>query len=639
MSKDHELGMDRKITRRDFVEGASVAFAGSMIPGSLLAATGYQGAGKSNYYPPGLSGLRGSHVGSFEVAHQLAREKRTDWGPAEDADGMVYDLVVVGAGVSGLTAAHLYQKEHPDATILILDNHDDFGGHAKRNEFSYGGQKHIGYGGSQSILDPGGFSRVAKRLLKDLTIDVDRFDTAFDQNFNKRFGLSKGIYFDRKTYGVDRVVKGTLLRWDSYSEMEESQVFAEEAIPNMPISEEAKRQLLGLYNETKDRVPDHSMFGEPDYLQSISYRDFISKHMGVTDPQALGLMQHIVSDISGIDVLPALWAMVLGFPGIDATSIGKLQGLIKWAAGVGSEPYIYHFPDGNASVARLLVRRLIPEVAPGNTMEDIVTAPFDYSRLDRSDSPVRLRLSRTVVHVRNIDDAKTAKETEVTYVRGGKTYRVRARGCVLACYNQIIPYLCPELPSQQKEALSKLVKLPLVYTNVMLRNWQAWKKLGISNVYCPGTYHHNAMLDYPVSLGEVEFSHGPDEPVICHMNRIPAKIGLSGDDQRRAGRMELLTTSFEAIERDIRTHLGGMLGSEGFDPAVDIEGITVNRWPHGYAWSANPIWNDYEEDELPFVVGRQRFGRIVVANSDAGGEPTLNMAIDQAHRAIEDLEG
>jgi len=210
----------------------------------LLAEIGSQSAGTPHYYPPGQTGLRGSHVGSFEVAHQLAREKRTDWGPAEDADGMVYDLVVVGAGVSGLTAAHFYQKEHPDATILILDNHDDFGGHAKRNEFSYGGQKHIGYGGSQSILDPGGFSRVAKRLLEDLTIDVDRFDTAFDQNFNKRFGLSKGIYFDRKTYGVDRVVKGTLLRWNSYSTMEESQVFAEEAIPNMPISEEAKPGIM-----------------------------------------------------------------------------------------------------------------------------------------------------------------------------------------------------------------------------------------------------------------------------------------------------------------------------------------------------------------------------------------------------------
>jgi spermidine dehydrogenase len=638
MSNDRELGMNREITRRDFLEGVSLAIAGSMVPGNLLAAPISAGSDRTGNYPPGKTGLRGSHSGSFEVAHQLAREGRTDWGPAEDPDGIVYDLIVVGAGISGLSAAHFNKKENPDATILILDSHDDFGGHAKRNEFLYGGQKIIGYGGSQSLDGPDRFSKVAKGLLKDLQVDVSRFDTAYDREFNQRWDIGSGIYFDRKTYGVDKVVRADLMGWDVWLPMSQSNVSIEDAIPNMPISEEAKRQLLRLYTENKDQLPDHSIFSESSYLQSISYRDFLTKHMGVTDPQVIGLLQNVFSDLFGIDIVPAMWGMVMGLPGIDATSVGKFSGMIKWLSGYGDEPYIYHFPDGNASIARLLVRRLIPGVAPGNTMEDVVGAPFDYSRLDRSDSPVRLRLSSTAVHVRNLGDPKTAEEVEVTYVRGGETFRVRARSCVLACYNRIIPHICPELPEKQKDALALLVKVPLVYTNVLLRNWHPWKKLGIATVNCPGTYHRAAMLDFPVSLGSVEFSKGPDDPIVVHMNRIPASPGLPPDEQNRAGRMELLTTSFGTVERNIRTHLTGMLGSEGFDPALDIEGITVNRWPHGYAWYPNPLWTDYEDDELPYVIGRRRFGRIAIANSDAGGEAYLHTAIDQAHRALEDLE-
>jgi spermidine dehydrogenase len=638
MSNDRDLGMNRKITRRDFIEGASIAVAGSLLPGTGLAAPATKLSTAAGNYPPGRGGLRGSHNGSFEVAHQLAREGRTDWGPAEDPDGIVYDLVVVGAGISGLSAARFYQQQHPDATILILDNHDDFGGHAKRNEFLYGDKKMIGYGGSQSIDGPKKtYSKIAKGLLKDLQLDVDRFETAYDREFTKRWGVGAAIYFDRKTYGADRVVRAELIDWSSWIPMEQAQVSMEDAIPQMPITDEAKRQLLYLYTQSKDQVPDHSIFSEPSYLQSISYRDFLTKHMGVTDPQVLGLFQYALSDMMGADLVPAFWGMMMGLPGMDATSLGMFEGLIKRFAG-RSEPYIYHFPDGNASIARLLVRRLISGVAPGETMEDIVGAPFDYSRLDRDDSPVRLRLSSTAVHVGNLGDAKTSKEVEVTYVRSGKTFQVRARNCVLACYNQIIPHLCPELPKEQKDALSQLVKIPLIYTNVLLRNWKPWQKLGIAVANCPGTYHRVVMLDFPVSLGSVEFSKGPDHPIIAHMNRMPASPGLPARDQSRAGRMEILSTSFEDIEREVRTHFAGMLGSEGFDPALDIEAITVNRWPHGYAWFANPITDHYEDDEMPYAVGRKRFGRIAIANSDSGGEPSVQCAIDQAHRAFEDLK-
>lgn len=635
--------MKRAITRRDFLEGASVAIAGSMVPGELLAATvsrTSKAPNATNVYPPAQVGLRGSHQGSFEVAHQLALEGRSDWGPVSDSDGIVYDLVVVGAGISGLSAAHFYQKQHPDATILILDNHDDFGGHAKRNEFVSGGQRILGYGGSQSLENPGRYSEVTKGLLKDIRVDVDRFRTAYDQDFNKRWDLGPGIYFDHGHYGVDRVVRGELYSYETYLPAAPTQVAIIDSIPQMPISDEAKRQLIRLYTESKDQLPDHSILGEGPYLESISYREFLIQHMGVTDPQALELLHNVLGDMGGgLDLMPALWGMVIGLPGFDATDMGLFEGVIKHFWKILDEPYIAHFPDGNASIARLLVRMLIPGVAPGHTMEDVVGAAFDYSRLDRSDAAVRLRLSSTVVKVSNLGSAKTASEVAVTYMRGGQAYRTRARNCVLACYNRIIPHLCPELPAKQKNALALLVKTPLVYTNVLLRNWQPWKKLGIHTVHCPGTYHRLAMLDFPVSLGSVKFSASPDEPIVVHMNRVPNKPGLTERDQNRAGRGEMLTTSFESIERDIRTHLAGMLGSEGFDPAHDIEAITVNRWPHGYSWWNNPLMEPhFKEDEIPFIVGRQRFGRIAIANADAGGQAYVDGAIDQAHRAVEDLE-
>ncbi len=154
------------ITRRDLIHGALT------LPG--LAALPNLSHGADRVYPPGKTGLRGSHQGSFEVAHALAREGQKDFGPTLDLDEP-YDLVVVGGGVSGLAAAYFYRQRKADAKILILDNHDDFGGHAKRNEFIVGGKTLIGYGGSQTMESPSAYSDVAKALLRELSVDLDAF--------------------------------------------------------------------------------------------------------------------------------------------------------------------------------------------------------------------------------------------------------------------------------------------------------------------------------------------------------------------------------------------------------------------------------------------------------------------------------
>jgi spermidine dehydrogenase len=225
-------------------------------------------------------------------------------------------------------------------------------------------------------------------------------------------------------------------------------------------------------------------------------------------------------------------------------------------------------------------------------------------------------------------------------MRGRKLQTVQAKACVLACYNGMIPYLCPDLPDKQKEALAYLVKAPLVYTHVAIRNWTSFQKLGVHQISAPASYHNYVALDFPVSLGGYEFPKNPEEPMVLFMLRTPCQPGLPQRDQHRAGRYELMQTSFATFERKIRDQLGRMLAGGGFDPARDIDAITVNRWAHGYAYGYNSLFDpDWKEGEQPWVLGRKPFGKIAIANSDAGASAYTDAAIDQAYRAVQELTG
>jgi spermidine dehydrogenase len=404
----------------------------------------------------------------------------------------------------------------------------------------------------------------------------------------------------------------------------------------MPISDPARIEFLRLLTTEQDRMPDIPAEEKEDYLYTISYRDFLRKHLDISEPEVFAVLQYLAADSSvGIEAASAGGAIYYdGLPGRKATGIPVNE---------EDEPYIHHFPDGNASIARLLVRDMIPAVAPGSTMDDVVTAHFDYNKLDLVNSPVRVRLNSTVTHVENDGAPRLAKRVGISYVQGGHAYRVQARNCVLACYNAMIPFICPELPVPQREALATQVKVPILYTNVALSNWQAWEKLGIGAVDSPGSYHVKAMLDFPVSLGAYQFASDPNEPITVHMERFPHRPneGLSTREQHRLGSHELLATSFASIEREIRKQLAGTLAGGGFDPATDIEGITVNRWAHGYAdgynWLEDPYYGDKDDERYPHVRGRKSYGRIAIANSDAGASATLESAVEQAHRAVTEL--
>src|ERR1700722_6027648 len=571
-SRDRYLGMDRPITRRDFLNGIAVG-AAAAASGPLLAASPDPAAGAVpgaaplppgaqdafGYYPPLLTGLRGNHPGSFEDAHALRDGK--SWPDATDT-GEEYDLVVVGAGLSGLAAAHFYRAQtKANSRILILDNHDDFGGHAKRNEFNLNGHLNLLNGGTLEIDSPRPYGPIAAGLLATLGIDVPKLaKTTQNLEFYEHQGLQSGVFFDQETFGADKLAVGI------------GRVPFKQLLAPAPLSLTAREKIVQIQEGKVDYMPGLTSDDKKQRLSRISYEAFLRDVVHV-EPSVLNFYHARTMGEWGVgtDAVSALDCWGIGLPGFDGMKLAK--GSIRR---MGFTPAGYedtggsfklHFPDGNATIARLLVRNLIPRAVPGNTAEDVVTARVNYAQLDRDATPVRVRLNSIAIRARHLGDPASAGQVEVTYVRGGKAFTARARGTVLACYNMMIPYLCPELPPAQKNALHQLVKTPLVYTSVALRNRQAFDNLKLHRVYAPGSYHTYFHLNPHVNIGGYKSPTTADVPILVHMVRTPCKAGLSEHDQNRLGRAELLNTTFETFERNIRDQLARTLKAGGFDAA------------------------------------------------------------------------
>lgn len=626
---DRDLGMGCPIQRRDFLNGVLVG-AGALAVGSGLAGCSGTEGEPGAYYPPLRTGMRGSHPGSFEAAHAL--RDGSAFPPPKDTHES-YDLVVVGGGISGLATAAFYLDAKPNARILILENHDDFGGHAKRNEFRDGRRVRIMNGGTADIDSPRPYSAIADGLIRRIGIDPVGMKSIEQDDFYKSRGMSDGLFFDKDTFGADALAVGVGRKpWP-------------DLLATARISPKVRDEIIRIEARPADFLPGLTSPEKKEKLSRISYLAYL-RDIAKVDAAALPFYQTVSHGwwSIGIDAISALDAWGMGFSGFAGLNLapGGIERMGYTPQGYADTggSYTLHFPDGNATIARLLVRHLIPEALPGTTATDAISATADYAALDRPGQAVRIRLNSMVLKATHVGDPSTAREVQITFVEHGAIKTVRAAHCVLASYNMMIPYIVPELPDVQKTALHSLVKSPLVYASVALRNWQAFDRLKLRGVRAPGCMFTSFNLAPSIDVGDFHTTRDPSEPALVHMEYTPCQPGFSEDEQNRAGRAILLETTMETFERNIRDQLGRTLSGGGFDPAKDITAITVNRWPHGYAPEFNPLWDELRPpDKRKNVIARARFGRMAIANSDAGAAAYTDSAIDQAHRAVGELLG
>ena len=634
--------MATQITRRDLLNGMAISAVGAMLPAyagepKVRLDSSMRPGGPSTYYPPTLTGMRGSHAGSFEVAHALAWQ-----GQKPDAYESLdehYDLVVVGAGMSGLAAAWYYlKKAGPEARVLVLDNHDDFGGHAKRNEFHHKDRMILSLGGAQNLDNPSNYGDIAGSLLIDLGIDEAAIakmaaNTPDDYVLGGKLGGDVGLTVPD---GDEHLTIGG--HWLKFFH---GRGDYQAGVRDLPIPEEQKDKLVAFFGGEKDFLDDLSLTKKWDYVNNTSYNQFLVDRVGLSVDTIPILNAHllILNGPSGWNHT-VLEGILAGSPGLRAMgwladfvdSIGAM--LLDELAGD-----IRMFPDGNASVARLLVQKMIPDVAPNmKGFEDVAIARFNYGALDQADQSTRIRLNSTVVGVREVDDY-----VQIDYVQQGKPLRITANHCVLACYNNLIPALCPEMSDAQKSGLGYGVRIPFVYANILLENGRAFSELGVQITQCPYDPFQWVSAAPTVTSGGYEPPRGPDDPMVVFMMASPTPAdGTEGTtrDLLRLGRHKIYASTFDDYEQQIREQLQKMLGKHGFNHEKDIKAITVNRIPHGYAyWYQGLDDPEWEEGQAPHEIGRQQFGRISIANTDSEVTPLMNAAFDAAHRAVEEQTG
>jgi len=623
---DKELGLNSAITRRDFVYGSSLILSSAVVgcgetaENKIQSNSDYSFDVNSNWYGPGgIGDYANSHGNTPELvktAHEIRSGKfNTETEHAVDS-GEEYDLVIVGGGFSGLSAAYHFNRLNPSGRVLILDNHPIFGGEAKRNDFNVNG---VHLSGPQGSNDFG---------LPSADGGPDDYFTALNLprefNYVKPGGSASGMRipidnydymtWQERHYDVGHFFNGAVNPWvkDVW----------ETGLNATPWGSEVKDAF------TRVRSIDTGNQNEKNtdrWLDSITLKSYYEKELGLP-PQVTSYYDPIMASIIGLgcDGISAYWGKYFDMPGFKKPELYD-------------ETLLQSFPGGNTGIARHFVKKLIPDAIEGASFEEILFGRIAFDQLDREDNPIRMRLDSTVVSVEHTSQANDKERVKISYAKNGELNQLKAKAVVMASGGWVNRHVLKDLPIEYHGAYAKFGHSPVLVANVALTNWRFLERLGVSAAIWPEGFGFTCNIRRPMIVDGKSQPLHPDEPIVLTFYAPIFKPGLGRKQQGAVGRAELLSTSFTDYERQIREQMTMMFSAGGFDPTKDIAGIILNRWGHAYV---NP--------DLGFVFGtdgnmappdiiRQPYGRIAIGHSELRGHQYWSGAAGEGRRAVEAL--
>lgn len=635
VTNDTLLGMDRRITRRDFFNAGLLAAGSALLqtppPGILAAGTdswdGYGGVGD-------YASSHGNTIAVIEAAHQI-RDGRFDTKPADALDtGEVFDLVVVGGGMSGLSAAYHFNKRKQNGACLVIDNHPIFGGESKQNEFIVRGQRLMGPQGANEFDIPVDPQEDGYDLYRELGIP-----TSFSyQTWDPQLGR---LDFDRTNYGFQVWLDSPHFGYFFDSTPQERSLPSPnllirdlwgQRLRESPYSDKIKTDLLTwrIGIDRRERPADFER-----WLDSMTYKDYLEKVLGLdaavsryADPilaAAIGL---------GCDAISAYAAFQIGMPGFQG--FAARQSPPQRPDEVPAHTW-QMFPGGNSGFARYFVKALVPgAIGGGHTLDEVLNSRVQFSALDRPGHSVRIRLASTVVRVEHAAAGRDS-HVDITYTRKGKIYRLKARAVVMAGGGWSTRRVVRDLPDAHRQAYSQFHHSPMLVVNVAVNHWRFLHKLGISSARWFDGFGFSCNLRRQMLVGNDRPRLHPDDPNIITFYVPFYYPGLQPAAQGNRGRMELLSTSYREYERHLREQMLRVFGQAGFDPRQDIAGIILNRWGHAYVDPQPGFFFGKSGQPAPRDVIRRSFGRIAFAHSELVGHQYWLGAIGEGRRAVDQL--
>ena len=620
---DKELGLNKSITRRDFVYGSSLIVGATytgISGGSENTNNTYSFDVDSSWYGPGGVGdyenSHGNNPELIKAAHKI-RSGRYEAELSEAMDtGEEFDLIVVGGGFSGLSAAYHFNRINPSSRVLIIDNHPIFGGEAKRNDFIVDGYHISGPQGSNDFALPtsvGGpddyFSALnmprefeyqkPEGAASAMRIPIDNFDhmTWYENNYDC------GHFFA----GANKPwVKDV---WNS-------------GLNSTPWSEELKQAFSSV---RAINISENEKHNNNEWLDSITLKSYYENVLGMP-PQVTSFYDPIMASIIGFgcDALSAYWGKYFEMPGFLNTD--QIDA-----------PHLQSFPGGNTGIARHFIKKLIPNAIKGNTFEDILFNPVDFSQLDMDFNPIRMRLNSTAVNVQHIGQGSDQEGVQVIYNNKNKLYRIKSKTAVMASGGWVNRRILKDLPGRYHEAYNKINHSPVLAANVALNNWRFLERLGISAAFWTEGIGFTCNIRRPMIVGNRSQPLNPDKPIVMTFYIPIIKPGLQAREQGALCRAELLTKSFNDYEREIREQMTLMFSSGGFDPTNDIAGIILNRWGHAYVNPGLGFVHGLNGSTPPSDILRKPYGRIAIGHSELRGHQYWNGAAGEGRRAAESL--